>query len=140
MDERLEKALEFSKYMSTLSNQRRLLHEKYLENSIHYLNGGKFTVDKELINFCNMMVISNQDSVVLIDDNHMPIEVADIRKFLEDILNIYFTNTQEYFVEFNKLKSNRTVEGMLWVKVFCYLLITMHRLIMLNKQFTVQSV
>lgn len=113
MDERLEKALEFSKYMSTLSNQRRLLHEKYLENSIHYLNGGKFTVDKELINFCNMMVISNQDSVILIDDNQMPIEVADIRKFLEDILNIYFTNTQEYFVEFNKLKSNRTVEGML---------------------------
>lgn len=113
MDNRLEKALEFSKYMTTLSNQRRLLHEKYLENSIHYLNGGKFTVNKELINFCNMLSLNNQDTAILIDDNNMPVEISNVNKFLEDILDIYFTTTQEYFIQFNKLKSNRTVEGML---------------------------
>jgi hypothetical protein len=113
MDERLEKALEFSKYMTTLNNQRRLLHEKYLESSIHYLNGGKFTVDKELINFCSILSSKQQDSVILIDDNNMPVEVPDVSKFLEEILNIYFTTTQEYFVQFSKLKANRTVEGLL---------------------------
>lgn len=113
MDARLEKALDFSNYMTTLSNQRRLLHEKYLENSIHYLNGGKFTVNKELINFCYMLTQNKQDSVILVDDNNMPVEVPNISKFLEDILDIYFTSTQEYFVQFNKLKSNRTVEGLL---------------------------
>jgi hypothetical protein len=113
MDPRLEKALEFSNYMTTLSNQRRLLHEKYLENSVHYLNGGKFTVNKELINFCNMLVSRSQDSIILVDDNNTPVEVQDLEKFLDDITDIYFTTTQEYFVEFNKLKTNRTIQGLI---------------------------
>ena len=51
MDERLEKALEFSNYMTTLNNQRRIIKEQFLENCVHYINGGKFSVNRELITF-----------------------------------------------------------------------------------------
>jgi hypothetical protein len=39
MDDRLKKALEFSNYMITLNNQRKLVHEKFVENCVHYING-----------------------------------------------------------------------------------------------------
>jgi|TARA_B110000285_G_C14884641_1_gene495578 hypothetical protein len=113
MDDRLKKALEFSNYMITLNNQRKLVHEKFVENCVHYINGGKFNVTKELINFCHVMVSTNQNSIVLIDDNNSPIEIKDPEDFLEEITSIYFTNANEYLVKFNKIKQKRSVEGLL---------------------------
>jgi hypothetical protein len=112
MDERLEKALEFSNFMTTLNNQRRIIHEQFLENCIHYLNGGKFSVTRELINFCSLMHGRGQESIVLIDDNNAPIEVQNLEKFLDDIMDIYFTNSYEYLNKFNEIKKNRTVKGL----------------------------
>lgn len=113
MDSRLEKALEFSNYMTTLNNQRRLLHEKYLENTVHYINGGKFSITLELINFFNMLVQRDQESVVIVDDNNMPVEIVDVKQFLDTILDIYFTNTNEYFYKYNEIKTKRSVQGLL---------------------------
>jgi len=48
MDERLEKALEFSNFMVTLNNQKRILQEKYEQDIIYYIDGCQFTVNKEL--------------------------------------------------------------------------------------------
>lgn len=113
MDSRLEKALEFSNYMTTLNNQRRLLHEKYLENTVHYINGGKFSITLELINFFNMLVQRDQESVVIVDDNNMPVEIVDVKQFLDTILDIYFTNTNEYFYKYNDIKTKRSVQDLL---------------------------
>lgn len=113
MDSRLEKALEFSNYMTTLNNQRRLLHEKYLENTVHYINGGKFSITLELINFFNMLVQRDQESVVIVDDNNMPVEIVDVKQFLDTILDIYFTNTNEYFYKYNEIKTKRSVRDLL---------------------------
>lgn len=112
MDERLEKALDFSNYMVTLNNQRRVIHEKFLENCVHYLNGGKFSVNRDLITFCHTLLQSDQTSAVIIDDNNTPVEVEDLQKFLDDILDIYFTNSYEYLEQYNDIKKNRTVEGL----------------------------
>ena len=51
MDERLEKALEFSNYMVTLNNKKRLLREKLHEDLVHYRNVCQFSITKELITF-----------------------------------------------------------------------------------------
>ena len=112
MDERLEKALDFSNYMVTLNNQRRIIREQYLENCIHYLNGGKFSVTRELINFCHMLVSTGQEDAVLIDDNDTPIKVNDVEEFLNEILDIYFTSSNEYLDKYDEIKKNRTVEGL----------------------------
>lgn len=113
MDKRLEKALEFSKYMSTLNNQRRLLHEKYLENTVHYINGGKFSVTKELMNFVNLLVQHKQETGILLDDNNTPIEIQDLEKFLVEIMDIYFNNTNDYYNSYDDIKTKRSVERLL---------------------------
>ena len=126
MDERLEKALDHANYMVTLTNQKRLIHQKFLENCVHYLNGGKFTVNRELINFCSTLLSQEQDSCVLIDDNDIPIQVDDLQEFLDSILDIYFTSVNAYHAEYSKIRTNRKIEGLvdLWVKVYCCLQIT----------------
>lgn len=53
-----------------------------------------------------------QESIVLIDDNNAPVEVQDLEKFLDDIMDIYFTNSYEYLNKFNEIKKNRTVKGL----------------------------
>lgn len=112
MDERLTKALEFANYSVTLENQRRALKEKYLADIIFYHNGGCFAVTKELINFVKTLVDTGNDTgVVLIDDNNVPVEIADLNVFLETILNKYFTASNEYYTEYQKLRKQRSVEG-----------------------------
>ena len=113
MDDRLEKALDFSNHMITLNNQRNLIHEKFLENCVHYVNGGKFNVNRELINFCNTLIQNNQSSSILLDDNNSPIEIENLQDFLDEILNIYSTNAYAYLQKFNELKKTRTIEGIL---------------------------
>ena len=112
MDDRLKKALEFSNFMTTLNNQRRVIREQFLENCIHYLNGGKFSVTRELINFCSLMQSRGHANIVLIDDNNAPVEVSNLEKFLDDITDIYFTNSNEYLNKYNEIKKNRTVTGL----------------------------
>ena len=112
MDDRLQKALEFSNYMVTLNNQKRLIHEQFLENSVHYLNGGKFSVTRELINFCQTLVNNNQVSTILIDDNNSPIEIENLKDFLDEILDIYFTNVNSYYNKFNEIKNKRSIQDL----------------------------
>lgn len=110
MDERLEKALNFSNYMVTLNNQKRMLKEKYYQNLIHYYKGAQFSVNQGLISFCQTLINTDQDDVVLIDDNDTPVLIDNLEDFMSEILNIYFTASNEYHLEFDKLKKSRSVE------------------------------
>lgn len=112
MDIRLEKALEFSNFMTILNNQKRVLREKFLEDTVYYLNGGKFTITKDLINFCNTMLQNNQLTIILIDDNENPIEIENLSKFQEDILTLYVKSSNEYFYEYQKIKNQRSTTGL----------------------------
>lgn len=110
MDERLEKALKFSNYMVTLNNQKRILKQKYRENIVHYFNGGQFTVTQNLITFVNMLVDKgNSKDVILIDDNETPVLIDDLDDFLSDILDRYFSATNQYHSAYKDLISKRTV-------------------------------
>ena len=110
MDERLEKALDFSNYMLTLSNQKRLLAEKYQEELIHFYNGSQFTITRELITFVSIMVSSDQDEVVITDDNNIPCMIEDISIFYEHILDLYATASNNYHSAYLQLKTSRRVE------------------------------
>jgi hypothetical protein len=111
MDQRLEKALEFSNYMITLGNQKRILKEQYQNNVIHYYNGGQFTVTQSLVSFCQSLLILHQAETVLIDDNDIPVQVEDLQTFASELVNVYAKAANIYLTEYNKLKKNRTVEG-----------------------------
>jgi len=111
MDERLEKALDYSNYMVTLNNQKRVLKEKFREQTIFYYNGGQFTITKDLIMWCVWMCdTDNHVDQVIVDDNETPISVTDVTTFLDDIQDLYFKAVNEYHAEYKKLSSNRSVE------------------------------
>ena len=110
MDERLKKALDFSNYMVTLNNQKRVLQETYYQDIILYYKGSQFTVDKELICFCRTMLDLNQDRMVIVDDNDIPIEIEDLESFVEEVYDTYFSASNKFLTEYNKLKKNRSVE------------------------------
>lgn len=111
MDERLKKALDFSNYMVTLNNQKRIIKEKFKEKNIYYFNGGQFTVNKELITFVDMLVQrDNIEDIILIDDNELPIQIANLEDFLSDVVDTYFTAANEYYAEYKSLIAKRSVE------------------------------
>ena len=110
MDERLEKALEFSNYMLTLNNQKRLLSEKYQEDLIYFYNGSQFTITRELITFVSAMVSADQDEIVITDDNNIPCMVTDISNFYLEIINSYTNASNDYYTKYLGLKKNRSVE------------------------------
>lgn len=111
MDERLEKALDFSNYMVTLNNQKRILREKFKEESVYYFNGGQFTITKELVTFVSMLVErDNTEDIVLIDDNETPVLVSDLDDFLTDIMDQYFAAANSYHSQYTELTKKRSVE------------------------------
>ena len=110
MDERLEKALDFSNYMLTLNNQKRLLAEKYQESLIYFYDGSQFTISQELITFVSSMVSADQDEVVLVDDNNIPCLVHDLDNFYSEILNQYASASNVYHTAYVNLKKNRSIE------------------------------
>lgn len=111
MDERLKQALDYSNYMITLSNQRRLLLEQYQNDLIYYFNGGEFSVTQQLVSFCQSLLQLKQVETILVDDKGTPVEIEDLQKFTTDIVNVYTKASNRYLTEYTKLKKNRSVEG-----------------------------
>jgi len=111
MDPRLEKALEFAKYSSTLENQKKLLHEQYLEHSYYYYNGGAFAVTPELINFVHN-VKDKINNLILLDVNSTPIQIENNEDFYTEIVDIYVQSTNLYIQKYNELKKARSTQGL----------------------------
>ena len=113
MDERLQKVLDFSNYMTTVNTQKRLLRERYEEGLIHYAHGAQFKATKELITFIDGTIRSGREFAVLIDDNGTPILIKDLVEFHVDLSGVYAEASNEFYVEYEKLKKNRKIEGLL---------------------------
>lgn len=114
MDERLQKALDFSNYRQTLSIQRKTLKEKINAKLTYGCNGGIFKIDRSLITFVQMLIDQGRtENVPLIDVNENPILIVDLNGFRDEILDRYFTATYEYHEEYQKIKSSRSVEKLL---------------------------
>jgi hypothetical protein len=113
MDEKLKQAFETANYMASLADQKRILNEEYQQNSIYFYNGGCFHATRELINFVKTLIDLDKSSAVLIDANSLPIDVADLKKFFDDVVDIHFTAINSYYNKYQKLKNSRTVESLI---------------------------
>ena len=112
MDEALEKALDFSNFTATLNTQKRVIYEKYLSDLVLYYKGGKFTVTKELLNFCHILETPN---TVLVDDNNTPIQIDDLGNFKTMAHQKYADATNTYLSSYKEISKNRSVEGLVHV-------------------------
>ena len=54
----------------------------------------------------------NDSDIVLLDDNDTPVRIEDLNTFFTDILDIYFTATNEYQTEYEKIRTKRSVNGL----------------------------
>jgi hypothetical protein len=112
MDERLSKALEFSNFLATQNNQKRIFLAQYKENLVHYAHGYKFTVTQELINFCYTLSKLSSSSVIVLDDNNIPFSVDDIEEFTKELLGVYVFASRKYATDYETIKKNRSVQGL----------------------------
>jgi hypothetical protein len=110
---RLEKALDFSNTMQTFNLAKNNLKVK-TQNLLSYsTNGGTFRVSQDLIGFMNFVVSSGKTETILLDKNDIPIKIEDTEKFLEDISSLYFEAVNEYYNDYQKLRSSRKIEKVL---------------------------
>jgi len=109
MDEALSKALEFSNITATLNTQKRILHEKYLGDLVLYYKGGKFTVTRELLNFCHILDTPN---TVLVDDNNTPVQIDNLSEFKTLAHQKYADATNTYLSSYQEIATKRNVEGL----------------------------
>jgi hypothetical protein len=113
MDENIEKAFEMANYMATLTNQRRLIQEELSQRLVYYVNGGTFKITPELINFTKTVLDLGHDTeVIFLDKNKLPIVVADVQDFLDNLVSIYFESINNYHAKYAELKSKRQVEAL----------------------------
>ena len=111
--ERLEKALDFSNTMQTFNLNKNNLKVK-TQNLLSYsTNGGTFNIDQSLLGFMHMIVSSGKKEVIIMDKNDIPIKIENTEKFLEDISSLYFEAINEYYNDYQKLKSSRKIEKVL---------------------------
>jgi len=110
---RLEKALDFSNTMQTFNLAKNNLKVK-TQNLLSYsTNGGTFRVSQELIGFMQFVVQSGKTETIILDKNDIPIQIIDTEKFLEDISSLYFEAVNEYYNDYQKLRSSRKIEKVL---------------------------
>ena len=116
MQEQLDKALEFANYRQSFAIQRKTLKEKIDADLTYGVNGGIFKINRELINFVQMLLsVDRTEGVVLLDVNDNPILIENLADFKDIILDRYTTSTLEYYEEYQKLKKSRSVEKLIEV-------------------------
>lgn len=108
MSAKLTKALEFANYRVTLNNQQQALRAKTQSLLSYSINGGTFTIDRELITFCKILLDGKKKQAVLLDIYNNPIQV-DLKPFYNEILSRYFEVTNDYYAEYEKLRKARKV-------------------------------
>ena len=111
--QRLEKALDFSNTMKTFNINKNNLKVK-TQNLLSYSTaGGSFTVDQSLISFMNFVVSSGKTEISLLDKNDIPVRIEDTEKFLDEISSLYFEVVNDYYNDYQKLRSSRKIEKVL---------------------------
>ncbi len=112
MSTRLTQALEFANYRVTLNNQQAVLRAKTQSLLSYSINGGTFTIDRTLLNFCKLLLEEQQTEAVLLDIYNNPIKV-EVKTFYDEVLSRYFEVTNDYYAEYEKLRKSRKVHKVL---------------------------
>ena len=110
MDERLEKAFAVANYMTTLSNQRRIILEEFNQNTVFYTNGATFKINPELITFTKAALdMGHTHDVAFLDTNNFPVIIPDVQDFFNEITFKYFSSLNEYASKYADIKSKRKI-------------------------------
>jgi hypothetical protein len=111
MDERLQKALEFSNYTLTLNNQKRNIKNRVAQLQLVHYNSGVFVANHETIAFFSTLInLGKVSNIVVLDSKENPIKVVNLNELLEKLVNAYFSAMNEYDSENEKLRKARSIK------------------------------
>jgi hypothetical protein len=114
VDQNIEKAFEISNLMVTVANQKRVLKEEYEQSLFFFQNGGIFKADNQTICYVKTVTeLLKESRAVIIDHNGTPIEINDLPKFIESLLNVHFQANNAYFSKFDILKKSKNIKNIL---------------------------
>lgn len=113
MDDRLQRALNFSNYRQTLHIQKQNLQQR-MKNQLQVMQGpGMFLADQQMISFVKTLIDKEWTEAVLIDSKQTPVKVDNLEEFLDKLIDAYFKATNEYYVASERLKRSRNIEALL---------------------------
>ena len=113
MDERLEKALEFSNYRITLGNQKRTIKQRMLVLQTVNYSKGVFNANQVLISFVKSLVDSGKTEAIVLDSKESPIVIEDLQDFLDTLLSAYVESTNEYKAQMDKIVKARNIKSLM---------------------------
>ena len=75
---------------------------------------GVFIANQETIAFVKALIdLDKNKNVVLIDSKDNPVQVADLKELLDKLVDQYTSATQEYDVEYEKLRKSRNIKSIM---------------------------
>ena len=110
MDERLEKALEFSNYRLTIENQKKNLKTRVENLKTFMYERGTFKADQQLISFLQSLLSSKYEQAVVVDSMGTPIMIYNLHEFKMLTLEKYNAAMNEFLIESNKLAKARNIK------------------------------
>ena len=113
MDERLQKALEFSNYTATINNQKRNIKNRFEQLRLVHFGGGVFIANHETISFIKTMIEMDHTAGVLVDSKENPVSIKSFRELLERLMDAYFSATTEYEAEYTKIRKARNIKSLM---------------------------
>lgn len=116
IDERLERALDSSNYRISLTLQKQNARLKLDQQMTYAVNGGIFKITPELISFVAALVSLGREEGILLDTHKNPIEITDLRSFLETVVENYYEGTNEFLAEFKSIQKSRSVRALILEK------------------------
>lgn len=109
-DDRLERALEFSNYVATMSNQKENIKNRVAQLQLVHYNGGTFKADPTTISFIKTLMDLGHTDAILFDSKQNPVNVKNLKTLLEDLVSAYFSAAQEFDVEYSKMRKARSIK------------------------------
>lgn len=113
IDQRLNDAISTANYRVTLTNQKNNIVLKLQRSLTYSIGGGTFTINRELISFIAALLSQDAFSAVLLDNNNNPVDIEDLKEFMNHILNIYHEASFTYMAEYRELSKARTVKTLI---------------------------
>jgi hypothetical protein len=108
--EDIKDILSYRNTMRTFNLNKKVMQDKTSSALIHHENGGSFDITQELIGFLNYAVQQNKTTIVILDRNNLPIKINDIPKLLETISDRYFEVVNDFYIQYEQLRSSSKIE------------------------------
>jgi hypothetical protein len=69
-----------------------------------------FTADMKTIGFVNALLTVSKKAAIIVDTKETPIEVSDLKEFLDLLVGAYTESTNEYKIQIDKLNKARNIK------------------------------